>query len=136
MCHNDWGPPNTVFLGGLPVGMIDFDTITPGLRLWDVGYSAFSWLDLGDDAYTGDQQIARLRVFADGYGRDVCSAEEIAVYAVARQVALAATGRARGQQALTDWANAAAEWTVTNITERLLPTGMMPLVPRATTTGG
>lgn len=135
MCHNDWGPPNAVFTGGVPVGMIDFDTIGPGLRLWDLGYSAFSWLDLGDDAYTGEQQIARLRVFADGYGRDACSAEEIAVYAVARQAALAAAGRAKGQHEMAEWAATAADWTVVNVTERLLPTGMMPKAPQATTAG-
>lgn len=40
ICHNDWGPPNAVFQNERPWGMIDFDTIAPGLRLWDLGYSA------------------------------------------------------------------------------------------------
>jgi Ser/Thr protein kinase RdoA (MazF antagonist) len=31
MCHNDFGPCNTVFSDALPCGMIDFDTIAPGL---------------------------------------------------------------------------------------------------------
>ncbi len=126
MCHNDWGPPNAVFSGGLPVGMIDFDTVRPGLRLWDLGYSAFSWLDLGDDGYSGEQQISRLQVFAEAYGLDACSAEKISVFAVARQAALAAAGRAKGQHAMADWAAAAADWTVANVTEKLSPTGMMP----------
>jgi len=126
MCHNDWGPPNAVFVDGVPTGIIDFDTVKPGLRLWDLGYSAFSWLDLGYDAYTGEQQIERLGVFADGYGRDACSAESIAAFAVARQTALSATGKAKGQTAMADWAAAAATWTVANVTEKLLPTGMMP----------
>jgi Ser/Thr protein kinase RdoA (MazF antagonist) len=125
ICHNDWGPPNAVFVDSLPVGMIDFDTVAPGLRLWDVGYSAFSWLDLGCDDYTGEQQIRRLQVFAEGYGRDLCSAEQIAAFAVARQTALAAAGRARGQSAMAEWADKAAAWTVVNVTEKLLPTGMM-----------
>ena len=34
--------------------MIDFDTAAPGTRLWDLGYSVMSWLDLGDDGYTGN----------------------------------------------------------------------------------
>jgi Ser/Thr protein kinase RdoA (MazF antagonist) len=126
MCHNDWGPPNAVFVDGVPAGIIDFDTVKPGLRLWDLGYSAMSWLDLGDDGYTGEQQIARLGVFADGYGCDACSVESIAAFAVARQTALSAAGKAKGQTALADWAAAAASWTVANVTERLLPTGMMP----------
>lgn len=125
MCHNDWGPPNAVFVDGVPTGIIDFDTVRPGLRLWDLGYSAFSWLDLGYDAYSGDQQIERLGVFANGYGRDACSAQSIAAFAVARQTALSASGKAKGQAALANWAAAAASWTVANVTERLLPTGMM-----------
>ena len=66
ICHNDWGPPNAVFRGGLPYGIIDFDTIAPGLRLWDLGYSSFSWLDLGNPDYTGKEQLRRLFVFAAG----------------------------------------------------------------------
>lgn len=126
MCHNDWGPPNAVFVDGVPTGMIDFDTLQPGLRLWDLGYSAFTWLDLGYDAYTGAQQIGRLEVFAEGYGRDACSAQNIAAFAVARQTALSVAGKARGQTALAEWAAAAARWTIANVTEKLLPTGMMP----------
>lgn len=126
ICHNDWGPPNAVFVDGVPVGIIDFDTLKPGLRLWDLGYSAFGWLDLGDDGYTGDEQIERLRLFADAYGRDACSLETLAAFVVARQTALSAAGRAKGKADLAEWAAAAADWTVANITEKLLPTGMMP----------
>lgn len=126
VCHNDWGPPNAVFVEGVPVAIIDFDTLKPGLRLWDLGYSAMSWLDLGYGAYTGQQQIERLRIFADGYGRDACSVEVLATFVVARQTALSAAGRAKGQTALAEWAAAAADWTVANVTEMLLPTGMMP----------
>ncbi|MGN6486842.1 MAG: phosphotransferase [Devosia sp.] len=125
MCHNDWGPPNAVFRDGRPVGMIDFDTVKPGLRLWDIGYSAFSWLDLGDRGYTGDEQIRRLRVFADGYGHAEYSAATIAVFAVARQTALSVAGEARGKREVARWAAACARWTVANVTEKLLPTGMM-----------
>ena len=126
MCHNDWGPPNAVFRHGLPVGIIDYDTVKPGLRLWDIGYSAASWLDLGDDAYTGEQQIHRLRVFADGYGRADYSVATIAAFCLARRTALSVAGRARGMSDLTDWAEASARWIVENVTEKLLPTGMMP----------
>lgn len=127
MCHNDWGPPNAVFRAGLPVGIIDFDTLRPGLRLWDLGYSAISWLDLGDDSYTGDEQLRRLQVFVEGYGRPEYSVALLAAFCVARQTALAAAGRAQGKLELAEWAEATARWTVANVTERLLPTGMMPL---------
>ncbi|WP_168251308.1 phosphotransferase [Rhizobium ruizarguesonis] len=123
ICHNDWGPPNAVFVDGLPTGIIDFDTISPGLRLWDLGYSAFAWLDLGNPDYTGDEQIRRLFVFAKGYGLKQCSAAAIAAYAVARQTALALSGKTQGNADMAAWAEAAAKWTVLNVTERLAPTG-------------
>lgn len=125
ICHNDWGPPNTVFRSGIPYGMIDFDTIAPGLRLWDLGYSAFSWLVLGDEDYTGEEQIRRLGVFAAGYGLAACTPAEIAVHALARQASLAVSGRRRGMTALADWAEDAAAWTAANVVERLLPTRML-----------
>ncbi|ASS56446.1 phosphotransferase [Rhizobium leguminosarum] len=123
ICHNDWGPPNAVFVDGLPTGIIDFDTIAPGLRLWDLGYSAFAWLNLGDPDYTGDEQIRRLLVFANGYGLKQCSAAAIAAYAVARQTALAVSGKTHGNADMAAWAESAAMWTVLNVTERLAPTG-------------
>jgi Ser/Thr protein kinase RdoA (MazF antagonist) len=124
ICHNDWTPSNTVFRDCLPYGIIDFDTIAPGSRLWDLGYSAFSWLDLGNTDYSGDEQIRRLTVFADGYGQAGCGPTQIAVHAVARQTMLAASGRRRGMTAMADWAAAAASWTADNIVERLSPTRM------------
>ena len=126
ICHNDWGPPNAVFRDGRPVAIIDFDTVHPGLRLWDLGYSASAWLDLASDDYSGAEQIRRLRVFATGYGHPECTPPRIAAFALARQAALATAGRAQGKLELAEWAEFVAGWTTANITEKLLPTGMMP----------
>lgn len=131
ICHNDWGPPNAVFRDGVPVALIDFDTIRPGLRLWDLGYSAGSWLDLGSDDYSPEEQLRRLTLFAAAYNHPACTPAQIAAYALARRSALAAAGRARANPALADpaladWAEQTARWIATNLTERLLPTGMMP----------
>jgi thiamine kinase-like enzyme len=123
MCHNDWGPPNAVFRDRQPCGMIDFDTIAPGLRLWDLGYFAFAWLDLGDDDYMGDEQIRRLEVVAQAYGMAGCTSTQIAIHALARQTALAAVGRVQGKADMAEWAAAAACWTVLNVLEQLSPTG-------------
>lgn len=122
-CHNDWSPTNTVFAGDRPVAMIDFDTAAPGERLWDLGYSAFTWLDLGNDDYAGEEQVRRLRLFAQGYDRRDCTAALIAVHALARQAALAASTRARGLSAIADWASRCATWTALHVVERLSPTG-------------
>jgi len=124
ICHNDWGPHNAVFQDGLPYGIIDFDTIAAGLRLWDIGYSAFSWLDMGNSDYSGEEQIRRLGVFAEGYGVAAYSVAQIAVFAVARQTALGVAGRRKGKHDLADWADGTARWTVQNVLEQLLPTRM------------
>ncbi|MDP3315657.1 MAG: phosphotransferase [Devosia sp.] len=126
MCHNDWGPPNAVFSDGFPVGIIDFDTVRPGLRLWDLGYSAASWIDLGDPSYTGAEQVRRLSAFADGYARPDCSVEVIAAFCLARRAALATVGRTRGDLALAEWSEASLRWATEHMTEQLLPTGMLP----------
>lgn len=125
-CHNDWAPTNAVFRHGLPVALIDFDTLAPGLRLWDLGYSAFTWLDLGNDDYTPAEQRRRMAVFAHGYAFAGATATEIAVFALARQTALAASTGARCLTDIADWAAAAARWTALNVVEPLLPTGYPP----------
>jgi hypothetical protein len=122
-CHNDWAPTNTVFLADEPIAMIDFDTAQPGERLWDAGYAAFTWLDLGNDDYSADEQLRRLGVFAAAYDRADCTVARLAVYVVARQTALAASTRARGKLDVADWASNCASWTALNILERLIPTG-------------
>jgi aminoglycoside phosphotransferase (APT) family kinase protein len=123
MCHNDWTPTNAVIRDGVPYGMVDFDATAPGLRLRDLGYSAFTWLDLDNPDYSGDEQVRRLSVFAEGYGLASCSVAQIAAYAVARQTSLAVLGRMHGKIEMADWAASAASWTVLNVTERMSPTG-------------
>lgn len=124
ICHNDFGPPNAVFRRALPWAMIDFDTAAPGTRLWDLGYSAFSWLDLGDADYSGPEQLRRLRLFTEAYDHPACAPAQVAVHAVARQASLAARGARIGNIAMRDWAAACAAWTAEHVLEVLLPTGL------------
>ncbi|AQZ53571.1 phosphotransferase [Martelella mediterranea] len=121
VCHNDFSPTNAVFRDGLPYAVIDFDTLAPGTRLWDLGYSAFTWLDIGNDDYSGAEQLRRLAVFADGYGLAACPAEAILSHAVVRQNALAAKARAAGQSDIAEWAAVAAEWTARHMASKSMP---------------
>jgi serine/threonine protein kinase len=68
VCHNDLSPCNFVFRGGLPVGIIDFDSAAPGARLQDVGYALFLWLNLGRDGPPPTEQARRIKRFCDAYG--------------------------------------------------------------------
>lgn len=118
VCHNDWGPTNTVFRHGQPWGMIDFDTVAPGRRLWDIGYSAFLWLDLGNADYPGEEQRRRIDLFARAYDRADCPPAAIMSFALARQLALARRGRAEGDPELAQWAADAAAWTARHLPGR------------------
>ena len=125
-CHNDWGPANTVFRDARPVAMIDFDTLAPGPRAWDLGYSAFTWLDLGNGDYAGSEQRRRLALFAAAYGHPACGVTATAIHALARQTALAASADARGLTAIARWAGDAATWTALHLVEPLVTAGYPP----------
>ena len=50
VCHVDFAPYNHVFRDGRFVGAIDFDTCSPGPRLWDLAYTAYHYVPLTPDA--------------------------------------------------------------------------------------
>lgn len=125
MCHNDWTPANTMFRAGMPYAMIDFDTATPGTRLWDVAYSVWTWLDLSDPAFSGDDQLRRMALFSAAYGHASCTLAHIAGYLPARQAGRARWAQANNQPAGATWALNCLDWTLGNITERVHPTGLL-----------
>ena len=69
ICHHDPGPNNTVFRGGRPVALIDFDFAAPGDPLEDVAYMAWSWC-ISSKPTRGDpeDQAQQVRALADAYG--------------------------------------------------------------------
>ena len=44
MCHGDFAPYNITFVDGCVHGIIDFDTLHPGPRTWDVAYAVYRWI--------------------------------------------------------------------------------------------
>jgi hypothetical protein len=81
-------------------------------------------LDIGDPDchYTADEQVRRLTLFKDAYGISTCSINQIAAFMLARQVTLATWAKGRGHIEMAAWATSAADWTVSNIIDRVLPT--------------
>lgn len=71
ICHNDFAPHNLVFRDGLPVGVIDVDTASPGPRVWDLAYLATRIVPLGLDHPPWERPAearARLATLLDAYG--------------------------------------------------------------------
>lgn len=124
-CHNDWTPANTVFNHDLPTGMIDFDTAMPGTRLWDVTYSAWMWLSLGEDRWTPVDQRRRLLHFVSAYDHPSCPAILVAAGLPGRQAGRMLYAEQRGMDAAVQWARNSLSWTITNITNVYHPDGLL-----------
>jgi Ser/Thr protein kinase RdoA (MazF antagonist) len=124
MCHNDWTPANAVLTHGLPTGLIDFDTARPGTRLWDLAYSVWTWLDLGDPDWEPAEQRRRLGLFVAAYDHPSVTPALVAATLPARQAGRAHWAAARGMTAAVDWANACLGWTLEHITHHIHPDGL------------
>lgn len=81
ICHNDFAPYNCVFKEGRLVGVIDFDTASPGTRLWDMAYAVYRFAPLVTDDHCLNMgwevvpdRAARLSLFCDAYGLEDRSA--------------------------------------------------------------
>lgn len=72
MCHGDFAPYNITFVDGHVHGIIDFDTLHPGPRIWDIAYAVYRWIPFvspknPDYCYPLNEQIRRLKLFVDTY---------------------------------------------------------------------
>lgn len=65
ICHNDFAPYNLVFVDGRIVGAIDFDTCSPGPRLWDLAYLAVRTIPLTAEVLPGAPTVELARPRAD-----------------------------------------------------------------------
>lgn len=72
ICHGDYAPYNFVLKGCQVSGIIDFDTIHPGPRIWDIAYAVYTWAPFKTGEYDKmgslEEQIHRARLFCDAYG--------------------------------------------------------------------
>lgn len=89
ICHNDFAPYNLVFdAASTPprlTGVIDFDTMSPGPRLWDIAYLAYRLVPYLDDSGPEQPRPAergrRLRMLLAAYGSDHSAADVLACMA-------------------------------------------------------
>jgi aminoglycoside phosphotransferase (APT) family kinase protein len=112
VCHHDLSPCNFVFRDGVPVAIIDFDAAAPGMRVADVAYAAWLWLDIGSPDVDAAEQRRRLLVFLQAYGPiDVAVVVDAMLE---RQASLAREGEQAVGAAMAEWAAACLGWTQTH----------------------
>lgn len=93
MCHGDFAPYNVTIVDGEAAGIIDFDTLHPGPRLWDVAYAVYRWVPLTSPARPGSHgdlqaHIQRTRLFLDVYGMDNTQRDSLVPVLIARLTSL------------------------------------------------
>lgn len=90
LCHNDFCPYNLMWDGDELTGVIDFDTASPGPRVWDMAYTAYRFVPLTDPdnpdvPYPGvDEQRRRLNLFCEAYDVPEISSRQVVETAIDR----------------------------------------------------
>ena len=68
VCHRDIAPWNTVLQNNIPIAFIDFDGVEPGMRIEDIAYALWTFLELGNPDIDINTQASRIKVMCDAYG--------------------------------------------------------------------
>lgn len=86
ICHNDFAPYNFICRDGQFAGVIDWDTMSPGPRIWDVAYLAYRLCPLvaptNPDGRPGDSsedQGRRLGLLLGSYRADFTASNALRV---------------------------------------------------------
>ncbi|WP_448060471.1 phosphotransferase enzyme family protein [Cellulomonas hominis] len=112
ICHNDLAPYNMVFRDGGVAGLIDFDTASPGPRLWDLAYLAYRIVPLTGSpdptAPPASSRPERLDELLSAYGMTWPRAEVLATVRVRLAELAAVTERRAAATGRADLAEHAA----------------------------
>lgn len=73
ICHGDFAPYNVVVVENKAIAIIDFDTIHPGTKMWDISYAIYRWVPFVGSSPTEsllqlEEKIRKTRLFLDTYG--------------------------------------------------------------------
>lgn len=103
ICHNDFAPYNFVCTDHEFAGVIDFDTMSPGSRIWDVCYLAYRLCPLtspenpdGRPGNSEEEQDRRLALLLSAYDAQ-CTPAQVITAAIERLHDLANYSQARAQ---------------------------------------
>ena len=75
ICHGDFAPYNVTIVNEKATNIIDFDTIHPGSRMWDIVYAIYRFIPLtmAKDTsceFSDREVIEKIVLFFDEYGLD------------------------------------------------------------------
>lgn len=70
ICHNDFAPYNLTFEDFEAVGVIDFDTICPAPREWDIAYALYRFILIDQQIENEYQSLIELFLKAYGYKKN------------------------------------------------------------------
>jgi thiamine kinase-like enzyme len=70
LLHTDFAPWNLIVNGDKLVGVVDFDDVKPGKRIYDVAYICWNLLDIGskDSDFSEEEIYKYLPILLDSYG--------------------------------------------------------------------
>ncbi|MEN2737256.1 phosphotransferase [Microbacterium sp. X-17] len=114
LVHGDPGPFNVVMSEGMPVALIDWDSVHPGDPMEDVGYAGWTWCIYAVGNVPVVDQARRLRLFADGYDPELSAGVLLEAIFQCQDSIIRIEGENAGDERLSDQrrqhARAAAEW--------------------------
>ncbi|MGH1550373.1 phosphotransferase family protein [Leifsonia poae] len=114
LVHGDPGPFNVIMAEGMPVALIDWDSVHPGDPMEDVGYAGWTWCIYATGNVPVVDQARRLRLLADGYDPDLRGDALIEAIFRSQDSLIRIEGANAGDDGLSDQrrrhARAAVEW--------------------------
>lgn len=70
LCHNDLSPCNTVFQNDIPIGIIDWDSVSEGERWEDLTYIFWLWINIGSHNRVTKTILEQINGALKAYGAD------------------------------------------------------------------
>lgn len=114
LVHGDPGPFNVIMAEGMPVALIDWDSVHPGDPMEDVGYAGWSWCIHAVGNVPLVDQARRLRLLADGYDPELPADVLIEAVFACQDSIIRIEGANAGDERLSDHrrrhARAAVDW--------------------------
>lgn len=93
MCHGDFAPYNVAITNSEASGIIDFDTLHPGPKMWDVAYALYRWIPLmapsNPESFGSEENKKdRLHEFMVTYGQEEYTYKDTITWVIKRLQAL------------------------------------------------